>query len=471
MKPTYEQLEQRCQDLEQRCRDLEKRNRQLEDLLKKALDRIVVLEERLNQNSDNSSKPPSTDSKSNNQTQNKKRRSHKGVARSLLPLEQVDFHEVCLLDQCPHCGSKALLQKEDPILLQQVDLPEVQGVVTQFDRHKYQCTSCKSHSLAPLPKGVPNSAFGPRLMALVGSLTGVFHLSKDDAKQLVLDLYNIEISDGSVINIEERITAALRPVYDRIHRFVTESVFCKHFDETSWRDRGLTHYVWVAGTKQAVCYRIDRYRSQKAFLALASKLNQAAPVTTDRYPVYNSVKNPHQFCIPHLIRNFRRFSQRDGPDGKMGEEIVSELQFLCHTHSDYRKKKISKASCSQSLRWCRERLGDFFLDALVSGSKQLGDLCQKLLLDDFEKLWMFQQHPDTEPSNNLAERDLRKVVLWRKKSYGTRSDRGKRFVETISSVAATLRRSNVHVLNFLTDAVTCLYRGDDAPRIRSTLGF
>jgi len=472
MKPTYEALEAHNQELAARNQELEARCQKLEKLLKKALDRIAVLEERINQNSNNSSKPPSINLKANTLPRKRKaRRSRGGFARALLPLDQIDHHKVCELQECPHCGSDALSLKAHPVILQQVELPQVKGIVTQYDRYNYRCDSCRSSLIAPLPEGVPNSAFGPRLMALVGTLTGVFHLSKDDAKQLIGDLYGIEVSDGSVINIEERIEAALHPSYEQIHRFVTESLFCKHFDETSWRDSGKTHYVWVAATKQAVCYRIDRHRSKEAFRAIAGKLNKLAPVVTDRYGAYNDMENPHQFCIPHLIRNFRRYAQRDGPDGCIGSKIEKELQYLSHVHGQYRRSLLSRASWSQRIRRCKARVDDLFIDALVSGSKDLGDLCEKLLLHDFDKLWTFQRHKDAEPSNNLAERDLRKIVLWRKKSYGTRSERGQRFVQTISSVAGTLRRTRAGVLDFITDAVVRFYRGTEAPMIQPVYGF
>ena len=458
MKPTYEELEARCNHLE--------------EVLKKALDRIAELEERLNQNSKNSSKPPSSDPKPNRPPKDGKgRKPRDRMTRSLLPLDQVDKHEVCEAHECPFCGSGELKEKGDPMILQQVELPEVKGTVTQFDRNNYHCQTCSSNVIAPLPEGVPNSAFGPRLMALVANLTGVFHLSKKDAKQLISDLYGIDVSDGSVINIEERVTEALSPIYKRIHSFVTESVFCKHFDETSWRDRGKTHYVWVAATKQAVCYRIDRHRSREAFEAIAGKLNKLAPVVTDRYSAYNSLENPRQFCIPHLIRNFRKFAQRDGPDGPIGTKIEKELQYLSHTHNLYRQGEISKASYSQRIRRCRSRVDDLFMDALAEGSQQLGNLCEKLLFDEFKHLWTFHTHKDAEPSNNLAERDLRRLVLWRKKSYGTRSDRGQRFVQTISSVAGSLRRVGTNIFSFLTEAVIQFYRKQDAPMIQPNYGF
>ena len=458
MKPTYEQLEAR--------------NRQLEDLLKKALDRITVLEERLNQDSNNSSKPPSTDWKKNSKKAGKKQRPpREGMARSLVPLEQVDAHTVCQLDACPHCGSGKICSGGDPLVIQQVELPDTKGFLTQYDLCNYRCHDCDTKAIAPLPLGVPKSAFGPRLMALVANLTGVFHLSKDDAKRLISDLYSIDISDGSVINIEERVASALDPVYRRIHRFVTESSFFKHFDETPWRDSGITHYVWVASTKLATCYRIDRRRNTEAFLTIAGRLNKLAPVVTDRYGVYGCLENPRQFCIPHLIRNFRHFAQRDGPDGAIGSKIEKELQYLSHTHKLFRAGKIPQATCSQRIRRCRERVDGLFMDALAEASQDLGALCEKLLLDDFDNLWTFQRYADAEPSNNLAERDLRRIVLWRKKSYGTRSDRGKLFAQTITSVAETLRRSGKNIFDFLVESVRSLYAGNDAPLIRPQNGF
>ena len=116
-------------------------------------------------------------------------------------------------------------------------------------------------------------------------------------------------------------------------------------------------------------------------------------------------------------------------------------------------------------------MDDFLMDGLVGGSEDLAALCQKLLLDDFEKLWVFLRFSDAEPSNNLAERDLRRIVLWRKKSYGTRSTRGQAYVEIISGVAATCRRQGRKVLDFLVQAVESFYRNDTAPMIQPNLGF
>lgn len=76
-----------------------------------------------------------------------------------------------------------------------------------------------------------------------------------------------------------------------------------------------------------------------------------------------------------------------------------------------------------------------------------------------------------DPTNNLAERDLRKLVIWRKKSFGTRSDRGQRFVERITSVAETVKRQGQNALEFIQDAVAIFFAGKPAPYICKDLGI
>ena len=137
---------------------------------------------------------------------------------------------------CPHCGSHALLSMAEVESLQQSELPEARAIVTEYLLHKYCCNHCGKRSKGNLPKGVPDSAFGPRLMGLFATLTGVLHMARREAIQLMSDLYDVDIGLGSAPNIEERVSRALDPVYRRIHSLVIESALCKHFDETSWRD-------------------------------------------------------------------------------------------------------------------------------------------------------------------------------------------------------------------------------------------
>lgn len=465
MKKTYEELEQALQAV------LEE-NLKLKNLLKIALDRIAELESKLNRNSKNSSKPPSTDQKPNipDKQEKEPRKPRAGYARTPYPPERVNHHVDCVLDKCPHCSSSALHELPGSLFSwQQVELPAVTAIVTQFDCRRYQCQHCGQNSIGKAPSEVPFSAFGPKLMALIAALTGRFHMAKREAMLLVADLYDIQISAGSIINLEERTAEALSSVYERIHRFVIQKASARYLDETTWRDRGKRHYVWLATTTQAAYYRIDPCRSQEAFFkVVGTHLGRSA--ITDRYAVYRALKGPHQFCLAHLIREFHAFAEEGGESGQVALKLEEELRRACRIQRDWREGKLAAKQRLLRLSHCRRRLNGFFSDAMAYGTDKLAEFCTHLE-DDFEHLWVFVSTEGVDPTNNMAERDLRKLVLWRKKSYGTRSTRGQQFVERITSVVETIKKNGLNVLSYLENALRAHILKEPAPFINEAMGF
>jgi transposase len=442
------------------------------ELLKTALDRITELEAKINRNSRNSSKPPSTDQKSDTPKYEgkKSRRSHPGKSRTPYPQERVDRHVDCTLTNCPHCSSQDLFELlGESYSWQQVDLPPAQAIVTQFDCRKYFCRHCGQHSVGDLPAGTLHSSFGPRLMALLATLTGRFHISKREAILLIRDLYGIELSVGSAINVEERVANALDGVYEQIHRFVIESSSARFFDETGWRDSGKRHYVWLATSVSAAYYMIDRHRSREAFFKLVAN-NLGGSAVTDRFNAYNALDGPHQYCLAHLIRDFHFFADQPGDTGETATKIEQELRIACRIHTAWRKKELTDKQKVLRLAHSRRRLENYFVDAIAFCHNDLANLCLRLD-EEMDRLWVFASVKDVEPTNNMAERDLRKLVLWRKKSYGTRSPRGRRFVERITSVVETIKKNGINVLDFLETSVRAFINRQPAPLINPALGI
>lgn len=463
MKPTYEQLEEELASVK---KELAK----TAELLKIALQKIAVLEERLNKNSKNSSKPPSTDQKGHTQKTLKKiRPPRQGFFRNMYPSERIDHHIMCSLTSCPHCQSNGIKQIEGSFKWQQVDLPEIKAIVTQYDCLKYKCKDCGQSSFGALPKGIPFSSFGPKLISLIAYATGCLHLSKREAKQLINHLYEIEISEGSIVNMEENVAAALQDVYDRIYRFVIHGKLVRHFDETSWRNSGSRCYVWISTTRLAAYYKIDPGRSKETFQKIIDNNTRGASVT-DRYNVYNALNGPHQYCFAHLIRDFRKFAERQGEDQVIGTTLEQLFRKACKLYRQKAVGEISNKAFGCSLHHVKKGILDAFFNGIANGSEELAGLCDRLF-DQQEHLWAFVTTAGMEPTNNIAERDLRKLVLWRKKSYGTRSRRGQRFVERISTVIESLKKNDQNVFSFLTQAVEAYYKKQQAPLIVAALGF
>ena len=378
----------------------------------------------------------------------------------------------CRLKCCTHCGGKNLELLDGLFeVLQQVELPEVRAIVTEYILHKYKCLSCGRQSKANLPTGVSNTVFGPSVMALFSTLTGLFHLAKREAIQLIKELYDVDISLGSSSNIEECVANALSPICDRIHQFILAGSVCKHCDETGWRSDGKRRYIWVISCEKAAYYQVDPSRSREAFERVVGKpVEQLDRVVTDRYGVYGAIHRFHQYCLAHLIRDFSRYEERKGFDGPIGQALAKSFAKACNTHGEFRDGIITKKQRNIRLGQDKRQVSSWLDDGIANGSDKLSSLCENLS-NSFDKLWTFTKVDGMEPTNNLAERDLRKLVIWRRKSYGTRSNRGELFVARITTIAETLKRHGVSVLRYLEKVLRFTSRGVDLPQISPSLGF
>ena len=76
-----------------------------------------------------------------------------------------------------------------------------------------------------------------------------------------------------------------------------------------------------------------------------------------------------------------------------------------------------------------------------------------------DSLWVFLAQHGVDPTNNRAERALRFGVLWRKRSLGTASDKGNRWVERILSLKETCRLQARATYAVLVDAMTSFFQG------------
>ena len=53
-------------------------------------------------------------------------------------------------------------------------------------------------------------------------------------------------------------------------------------------------------------------------------------------------------------------------------------------------------------------------------------------------LWTFVHHPSLEPTNNAAEQALRPAVIWRRLSFGSKSQGGSEFIACMLTVTTSL---------------------------------
>lgn len=461
MKPTYDELlriveEQReiitklqATIVEQRTVIAEQRAiiARQETKILKLEGRIVELEEKLNKNSKNSSKPPSTDLKQNKRSpRGGGRTGHVGHHRALVPKDQVTHTVRSSLDACPHCGSKSLSRLE-PSIFQQVELPKIEPIVAQIERGRCRCTRCGKRSLAPMPEEYEVSAFGPRLSALVGTLTAVHRMGKRSTQSLLKSVCNIDISLGSISAIEARLSGALE-FQDRTLVEATQQNEPAYVDETSFRQGAKNCFVWTINTRAVSLLRILPSRGINS-LAWIRPRGHPGITVTDRYSVYRYPR--HQYCLAHLKRDFMRFAEKLEPDKQFAKRLLFDLGDVFSTMKLYRTNLIQLQEMRRRIGYRRRSIKQTLEDVVDFGSEKFARFASTLLRN-FQKLFLFTRHPEIECTNNTAERSLRHIVMWRKTSYGTQSESGSRFLERVLSIWMTLKRSGRDVFEFLVQA-------------------
>lgn len=439
MRPSYDELLKIIDEQRQTIARLEKR--------------IAELEERLNLNSNNSSKPPSTDQKKDKQSpKGGARKGHKGYHRIRYPEDQISSKVTSPLAECSYCGCKNL-KKTAPCIFQQVELPEIKPLVTQIELEKATCCGCRGKLIAPFPKQYDHSSFGPRLISFIGACSSVYRMSKRTIQTLLKTLCNIEIAVGSIPAMERKLSVGLHPAYEALADKVNERNVA-YVDETSFRQNAKTHYIWTATTRDEALIRILRRRNCESLEIIRPRSHPGITIT-DRYQVYAYQR--HQYCLAHIKRDFKKFAERASPDKEIGNRALFELKEIF---------KACRLSCRKTMQqhiyYRKKRLQEILYDALANGSERFSRFADRLL-KDFQKLFLFTRYREVECTNNAAERTLRHIVLWRKTSYGTQSDEGSRFMERAVSIWMTLKKQGREVLPYFEQA----YRATFQPNVQA----
>jgi transposase len=453
---TQDWRDERIAELERQLADRDERIAKLETQVERLLKRVDELEARLNRNSSNSSQPPSKDTPQQREERDKKEPTgnkrggqpgHKPHQRTLLPPEKVSRIEDHYPQECSACGSRLTsIDDPEPFRHQVIELPPLEPEVSEHRLHAGECDECGHWTRAELPVGVPRSMFGPRLLALVGLLTGTFRMGRRSAQLLLADVLGIQVSLGALSESEERVSEAVAPAVDEAVDFVrTQAV--KHVDATSWSQSGAARTLWTITTALVTVFRITLDGKMPTVKKLLGRVRGL--LVSDRATAFGFwAMAQRQICWAHLLRKFAGFVERGGAGSQIARELRETAELMFHHWHRVRDGTMSRRQFRQWTLKVRERF-EWLLERGVALDKRgFSGSCANIL-EHRDALWTFADRSGVEPTNNLAERDLRPFVLWRKTSGGSQSERGDRYAERIMTVTHTLRKQRRPVFEYL----------------------
>ena len=441
--------------------------RQVEELTRL----VQELREQLRRNSGNSNRPPSSDTPRQKAERRRpggseKKRGgqpgHVGLTRALVAEEKESEFKHLFPSACENCWTP--LSSEGVIGVkryQSVELPPLKAHVTQWERHGVKCPRCQHETWASTAP-IPTSPFGPRLSAVVGLLTGVYHLSRRSAVRLLGDVLGIDISLGAVSAVEARVSEAVKPAVDEAWAQVL-SAPVKHTDGTSWLEAGLARTLWTIASSMATVFKILEDGRARTLSPLFGP--KRGVLVSDRATSLNFwAMEERQVCWAHLLRKAVCFSERDGPAGAIGRELLDYIGILFDYWGRLRSGELQRGTLQGRMAPVRAQVEALLERAVAARLPHVSGSCEDIL-EHRAALWTFVDREGVEPTNNHAERELRAFVLWRKRSFGTQSARGNLFAERVMTVAHTARKQQKNALEFLTACCTTARTGAPSPSL------
>lgn len=443
----------------------------LEQQIAELTQQVQNLTARLDQNSTNSSKPPSTDpigvKRKPPSPPSKKRRGgqkgHPRRMRALVPPERVASVTECKPVKCRRCGHGLSGEDAEPRRHQVAELPPIEPEVHEYRLHRLCCPHCHTVTSGTLPDGVPSTAFGPRLHAVLSVLTGAYRLSKRQVAQLGSDLLGLTISIGMIAKLERITAEVLEPPVAELAEAV-KTAEAANIDETGWREANRKAWLWVVVTSAGIVFRIVRSRAG----AVARDLLGEEPrpiVISDRFPGYEWIElKSRQVCWAHLRRDFQAMIDRDDDGVEVGRQLLWQSNKLFEYWHKVRDGTIQRSTFLQTVAWLRPMVRSSLGRGSRCACPKTATTCGELLRL-WDCLWTFTRVAGVEPTNNAAERALRHAVIWRRISGGTDSEGGSRFVERMLSVVATCRQQRRDVLGYLTECGNARLMGIPIPSL------
>jgi len=422
------------------------------------LSRISELEEEIRQlkspkkDSSNSSVPPSQDPYRNKKTNSLREKSgkrpggqqgHKGITL------EMSEHPAEVKEHIPHycnkCGEVLSGENKEFIGKRQViDIPPIIPVITEHRIFKVRC-GCGHVQESDYPLEAHSTVcYGPNITAMTGYFHTRQYLPFERMREAFSDLFNLEISSGTLNNMLERLSEKATPVYDSIHDRISSSAVVGA-DETGVCVNGKNHWAWTFQTQLLTYIFVNFSRGKKAIDEVFPSGFPKTLLIHDCWKPYFSVESDsHQICTAHLLRELNyleKLYDDDWPESF--RELLLEALRLKRKLPD----KDIHCICSE-----REQAEEK-LDALLE--KPINEKHEKLVtfrarIEKYRKyLFGFLYRQDVPPDNNGSERAVRNFKVKQKVSGLFRSAKAAQNYAILRSVIDTTRKNNQNALGAL----------------------
>jgi hypothetical protein len=445
-KPTYEELEAENAQLRGRVQALEAENAYLRRRITELEGQVSRLTQQVTEALRASKRQAAPFSKGMPKTHPKRpgrKKGHPGTSRRRP--EQIDEMVWVPLTHCPHCGGSV---QEVQMHTQMVeDIPPIRPKVTCYFTQSGFCPRCGCRVESRHPdqtgtaKGAAGVQMGPNVIALAADLKHRLGLSFRKICDLLDTHWGLAITPGGLVHAIRRLSKKAEPTVERIVEQARASPVI-HSDETGWRIGGVGAWLWVFTNRLLTVFAIRRSRGHEVIEEILGEIFDGILVS-DCFPAYDPIQAAGKGkCMAHLLRNLSDLETQQTRGAIRFPRKVADLFRRALWLKDQQDTLPTEKYATKVNHLEAE------LDRLLAGHYTNPDNLRMAnrLRKHRDALFTFLKHPDVDPTNNLAERQLRPAVIVRKLSGGNRTEQGAHTHEILATLAVTVRQQGISFL-------------------------
>jgi transposase len=433
---------------------------------------VADLQSKLNINSRNSSKPPSSDGLNKPSPKSLRvagekptggQKGHPGsTLRQATQPDKVVVHDVP--DQCQACQRKlpfAYVSETRQVF----DLPTLQFEVTEYHAMQAIC-SCGHVHTGEFPVDV-NAAvqYGPRAQAAMVHLNQNHAVSVQRTAALMKDFFNLPVSQATVVKAALVGAEILQSTVQDIGQAAVASAVV-HADETGMRVAKKLHWLHVLATDTLTWLGCHPKRGTEAFDALALLQQFKGVLVHDGWMPYKALQCQHALCNAHHLRELTYLLEEQG-QAWAGDmiELLSHASHLDNLHcADGKTPNYSGKKYQNEVRHLRDLYEAILAQAqaenpIVAATGKRGRPKQSKatnligrLRDYSDDVWRFMIQPNVPFTNNLAEQTVRMPKVKQKVSGCFRTPQGAITYCLIRSYCATMHKQGANIFESLVAA-------------------
>lgn len=311
-----------------------------------------------------------------------------------------------------------------------------------------RCRACRRWVQQAGAGEILGSRIGPRMRALAMYLRNTIGISYRKVPRALQELFGFSFVSASLIGFEKVLAGLAEPLVDDIAKKIGSSDGAVHADETYWTLNGERAYYWLHATTQYVHFQFDSSRAGEVSRNVLGD-DFTGTLVTDCYSGYHAHQaGAKQKCLAHVARRaheWQPLTAAGSADFLFFEDVKQWVKRGCEFHRRRGLKELSPRKLTSEAAWLHAELSRLESCPLVH---EKAVTLQARLQRHHDEWLVFVDDPRVPPTNNLAERKLRPLVVLRKITFGHRTEAGAKRMAKIMTVQETAKAHRHKVSNF-----------------------